>query len=241
MDEKKKRLFLLVGGVGALLILGLVLMLVVGGEEEAPPQPEAPPPVAEAPPEGEAAPAAAAPARVKDLTTDKRTTLQAIAARKDVYGDASKWWALFKANPSAVRYLFQNSTGTWVALVPQGTKIVVPEPAPVLPDEQARLRQGFGAYSVQFGSYTERANTQSLLDLLKKAEPAVDFYESQMVVDGVQYYRARAGVFSRWEDAEKFGQATDMKHGEVSDYYTVAIPEREQKARNAELEKIYGQ
>ncbi len=237
MDEKKRKILLLAGGGIALLILGIVLFALMGGEEA----PTAPPPVAEseASPE-ESAPAPAAAEKVTSLKAPGRTTLEALAARPEVYGDGSKWWALFKANPQAVRYLFQNAAGNWVALVPPGAEIGVPAvPAAVLAGEQAQLRKGFGAYAVQFASYQNVAEADALLSRLAQGEPSADFYATDARVDGQDYRRVRAGLFSRWGDAEDYGKAVNSKYGEVSDYYVIRVSGREVQDRNQSLETLY--
>ena len=237
MDEKKRKLLLLAGGGIALLILGIVLFALMGGEDA----PSAPPPVveSEATPE-ESAPAPSAAKKVAGLKAPARTTLEALSARPDVYGDGSKWWALFKANPGAVRYLFQNGSGQWVALVPAGTEITVPAaPAAVSASEQAQLHKGLGAYAVQFASYQNSAEADALLSQLEKGEPAADYYAADARVDGQDYRRVRAGLFSRWDDAENYGKAVNSKYGEVSDYYVIQVSGREVQDRNHSLEKLY--
>lgn len=238
MDDKKKRLLLIVGGSIALVIIGIILFFFVMGGEETPPPP---PPVAATPePEfDESVETAKKMKRVSSVTTTGRETLQSIAARKDVYNDASKWWALFADNPEAVRYLFQADDGTWIAIVPEGTQIKVSEPRELTPAEQLQLRQKFGVWAVQFGSYSESSNADGLIALLGKGEPGMDFYVSDRMIKGTPMHRVRAGLFSRWDDAEAFGRDVEARYEEVHDYYVLRVPGAEMARQNEALRQAY--
>lgn len=248
MDEKKRKILLVAGGVVALIILTVILLFIVGGDET-PPVPDSMP-VAEMPEEDLSAESKMAEPEPEDLgaglierleryTVRDRVTLQSVAARDDVYADQSKWWVLFAANPGAVRYLFKDEFGNWVAVVNPGSTLEIPEPREVSASEQAGLRKGFNAWAVQFGSYTERANVDKLLSRLSEAEPTMDFYKSPLTVDGIAYTRVRAGLFSRWGDAEEYGRRIDQRYDEVKDYYVVAVPSREESRVNGILAGIY--
>ena len=227
MDEKKRKILLVAGAVVALILLVVIILLIAGGDDEAP-EPEALPVVEEAL-TPESVPAVPEPEKIERLssyTVRERTTLQNIAAREDVYEDATKWWVLFAANPASVRYLFKTSSGGWVAIVNQGSTLTIPEPREVPATEKAKLQRGFNAFAVQFGSYAEQGNATSLLSRLREGEATMDFYESPLTVDGIAYIRVRAGLFSRWDDAEQYGQRIDARYDEVKDYYVVAVPSR---------------
>lgn len=249
MDEKKRKILLVAGGVVALIILTVILLFIVGGDD-APSEPAMPVAEAPVPEEDLSADSETADVGAEDLGADlierldryavrERTTLQAVAAREDVYDDSSKWWALFAENPDAVRYLFKDEVGNWNALVAPGSTLEIPEPRDVPASEQAALRRGFNAFAVQFGSYTERYNADELMARLTEAEANMDFYESPLTVDGIPRIRIRAGLFSRWGDAEAYGRRIHQRYDEVKDYYVVAVPSREESRVNSMLARIY--
>lgn len=222
MDEQKRKIILLAGGAIALVILGIILyFFVFGGEEESPPPP--PPPVTEQVPEEPIEPVEPEPVeRLTEFRVNERTTLGIIAGREDVYADGNEWWTLWAANRDAPRYVFRDSTGTWVALVAPGPTLTIPDaPQPLSERLRNELTKDLGTFAVQFGSYEKEENARELLEFLRAAEPDHDFYLGDMILDHVRYYQVRGGLFSDWNQAERFGRRVFEQYDRVKDYYTL--------------------
>jgi len=246
MDANRKKIVV----VGAAAVVALVLILIVvlfflGGEPEPKPvvvKPQTPAAgkTDETKPAETAEPAkkteATATAPAGSYAVKKGATLEDIAARPEVYGNAANWWALWQANPDAVSYAFEHD-GKWVAIARAGASLKV-APGKALSDaDKAALTSKVSPHAVQFGSFPDAGEAQALLAKLS-SDKSMDFYITQRVIDGVQYNRVRAGFFKSFTAADKFGEATVGK-GSADDYLAVEPLAEELRAQNAAIYKKY--
>ena len=246
MDANRKKIIVIGGAaIAALVLILFVVLFFLGGEPEPKPVAIKPPgapaeagkPAEEAPKEAKAGDTAKKAAPSGSYAVKKGATLEDIAAKPEVFGDAAKWWALWQANSDAVSYAFQHD-GKWVAIARAGKTLKVPEGKNVSEAEKSALTSKVAPHAVQFGSYPSAAEADGLKGKLAAANPGMDFYVIQRTLDGVTYHRVRAGLFKSWNEAEKFG-ASVAGSGKAEDYYTTVPLGEEIQAQTSAIYKKY--
>ncbi len=245
MAENNKNLVLIIlGALVAVAALVLVALFVIGGEGK--PAPVARKAAATPEPEEDVIDIEDSEEGSKeevelfsDFNVEEGALLGDVAAMANVYGDAGRWWDLFKANSDKIDYLFRDDDGNWRAIVRKGVTLKIPrgEEAATSDEEKERLISGSGVFTVQVTSFVNADYAKSVIEELE--DGGEDAYISEYVVDDIMRTRVRVGFYWNEKLARKAGERLYATYESVNDFYVVIPTSREVREQNARLLKKY--
>ena len=239
MDEKQKKILKIAGIAAGVLILILILLLALWPKNK-PVAPPAPVPVA-APKPVTAPVVPVAPIQVTktisyahdNYRTKPGDTLWDIAKRPEVYGNPELWWYLVEPNEEIISYIYQKTSGRWIAYVLPDKDLIIPRENYTPQEKISQYQKNLVTYTVDLGIFASQAEANALQVKLRN-----DVYSAYITPAG-NGVSLRIGFFTNQKLADFVGNEVIKKYPEIKSFKVAQPGQDEITKYRDELRKFF--
>jgi len=238
MDEKQKKILMIAGIAAGALILVLILLLVFW-PKKAPVPPASAPVAAPRPMTAPVVPVAPiqvtkTPSYAHDnYRTKPGDTLWDIAKRPEVYGNPELWWYLVEPNEEIISYIYQKTSGRWIAYVLPDKDMIIPRENYTPQEKISQYQRNLVTYAVDLGTFASQAEANALQVKLRN-----DVY-SAYVVPAANGVSLRIGFFTNRKLADFVGNEVIKKYPEAKRFQVAQPGQDEITKYRDELRKFF--
>ena len=238
MEEKQKKTLMIAGIAAGVLVLILILLLVIW-PKKAPVRPTPAPVAAPKPVTAPVVPVAPiqvtkTPGYAHDnYRTKPGDTLWDIAKRPEVYGNPELWWYLVEPNEEIISYIYQKTSGRWIAYVLPDKDLIIPREKYTPQEKISQYQRNLVTYAVDLGTFASQAEANTLQVKLRN-----NVYSAYItpVANGVSL---RIGFFTNQKLADFVGNEVIKKYPEMKSFKVAQPGPDEIKKYRDELRKFF--